>query len=140
MFPSWSLGTIKEPVFQIWLYIANSINPWKYSVAPSMGSWYHGTMRVIAKRTLREFWEKHSSARQPLLSWYKAAQTARWQNSAELKEQFSTASIINATRVVFNIGGNTYRLVCIVRFDKQLIFVRFVGTHQQYDKINAAEV
>ena len=100
----------------------------------------HDTMRVIAKRTLREFWEKHSSARQPLLSWYKAVQTAGWQNSAELKEQFSTASIINATRVVFNIGGNTYRLICIVRFDKQIIFVRFIGTHQEYDKINAAEV
>ena len=97
-------------------------------------------MRVIAKRTLREFWEKHSTAEQPLLSWYKAVQTVTWQNNAEIKARFSTASIINATRVVFNIGGNKYRLICIVKFDKQIIFIRFVGTHKEYDKINAAEV
>ena len=97
-------------------------------------------MRVIAKRTLREFWKLHPTAKQPLLSWYKTAQMATWQNSAELKKWFSTASIITATRIVFNIGGNNYRLVCIVRFDKQLIFIRFVGTHSEYDKINAAEV
>ncbi|MCD6535120.1 MAG: type II toxin-antitoxin system HigB family toxin [Deltaproteobacteria bacterium] len=97
-------------------------------------------MKVIAKRTLREFWEKYSAAKQPLLSWYKAAQTASWQNSAEIKERFSTASIINASRVVFNIGDNNYRLICIVKFDKQIIFIRFIGTHKEYDKINAAEV
>ncbi len=97
-------------------------------------------MRVIAKRTLREFWEKHSSAKQPLLSWYKAAQTANWQNSAQLKEQFCSASIINSFRVVFNIGGNKYRLICIIHFKKQIIFIRFVGTHKEYNKINATEV
>ena len=62
------------------------------------------------------------------------------QNSAEIKERFRTASIITATRVVFNIGGNNYRLICIVRFDKQIIFIRFIGTHDEYDKINAAEI
>ena len=97
-------------------------------------------MRVIAKRTLREFWKKHSSAKQPLLSWYKAAQIANWQNNAEIKERFSTVSILSATRVVFNIGGNKYRLICIVRFDKQIILIRFIGTHKEYDKINAVEV
>lgn len=97
-------------------------------------------MRVIAKKTLRQFWEKNPSARQPLLSWHKAAQTTTWQNMAEIKERFSSASIINATRVVFNIGGNKYRLICIVRFDKQIIFIRFIGTHKEYDQINAAEV
>lgn len=97
-------------------------------------------MRIIAKRTLREFWEKHSSAKQPLLSWYKATQIAHWQNSIEIKERFSTVSILSATRVVFNIGGNKYRLICIVRFDKQIIFIRFIGTPKEYDKINATEV
>ena len=62
------------------------------------------------------------------------------QNNAEIKDRFSTASIINATRVVFNIGGNNYRLICIIKFDKQIIFIRFIGTHKEYDKINAAEV
>jgi len=97
-------------------------------------------MRVIAKKALREFWEKYPSARQPLLSWHKAVQIAKWQNMAEIKERFNSASIINATRVVFNIGGNKYRLICIVRFDKQIIFIRFIGTHQEYDRISAAEV
>lgn len=97
-------------------------------------------MRVIAKRTLREFWEKHPVAKQPLLSWYKAAQIATWQNSAEIKERFSTVSIVTATRVVFNIGGNHFRLICIIRYDKQIIFIRFIGTHDEYDRINAAEV
>ena len=97
-------------------------------------------MRVIAKRALREFWERHSSAKQPLLSWYKAAQIASWKNSAQLKKQFASASIINSTRVVFNIGGNKYRLVCIVHFNKQIVFIRFVGTHKEYDKINVTEV
>jgi mRNA interferase HigB len=97
-------------------------------------------MRVIAKKTLREFWKKHSSAKQSLLSWYKVAQTATWQNNAEIKERFCTVSIISATRVVFNIGGNKYRLICIVRFDKQIIFIRFIGTHKEYDNVNALEV
>ncbi len=112
----------------------------RYLVEPIAGAWYSDIMRVIAKRTLRKFWEKHSTAKQPLLSWYKAVQTVNWQNNAEIKERFSTASIINATRVVFNIGGNNYRLICIVKFDKQIIFIRFIGTHKEYDKINAAEV
>ena len=97
-------------------------------------------MRIIAKKTLRQFWEKNPSAEQPLLSWYKSAQTSKWQNMAEIKGMFSSASIINATRVVFNIGGNKYRLICIVRFDKQVIFIRFVGTHKEYDRVKAAEV
>jgi mRNA interferase HigB len=97
-------------------------------------------MRVIAKSTLRKFWEKNPTAKQPLLSWHKAAQIAKWKNMAEIKEKFRSASIINTTRVVFNIGGNKYRLICIVRLDKQVIFVRFIGTHKEYDQINAAEV
>ena len=101
---------------------------------------YNVSMRVIAKKALQQFWEKNPSAKQPLLSWHKAAQTMKWQNMAEIKERFSSASIINATRVVFNIGGNKYRLICIVRFNKQVIFIRFIGTHKEYDQINAAEV
>ena len=75
-----------------------------------------------------------------MVAWLKAAQTAKWQNMAEIKERFRSASIINATRVVFNIGGNKYRLICIVRLDKQVMFVRFIGTHKEYDQISAAEV
>jgi len=97
-------------------------------------------MRIIAKRTLQEFWEKHSLAKQSLLSWYKTVQIANWQNYAEIKEKFSTVSILNTTRMVFNIGGNKYRLICLGRFDKQIIFIRSIGTHKEYDKINAVEV
>ena len=116
------------------------MNIFQYPIAPVAGSCYSDIMRIIAKRTLREFWGKHSKAKQPLLSWYKAVQTLNWQNNAEIKDRFSTASIINATRVVFNIGGNNYRLICIIKFDKQIIFIRFIGTHKEYDKIDPTKI
>jgi len=97
-------------------------------------------MRIIAKRTLRVFWERDPGAEQPLKSWYAIATKADWSSPAEVKDAYGTASIVGNNRVVFNVGGNRYRL--IVRFDysHRIGFVRFVGTHADYDVVDAARV
>ncbi len=100
-------------------------------------------MRVIAKRTLREFWESDSryvAAKGQLEAWHKTASKAIWQNSSDIKMQFRHASILKNHRVVFNIAGNKYRLVTVVDYTRQTIFIRFVGTHEQYDKIDAETI
>jgi mRNA interferase HigB len=99
-------------------------------------------MRVIAIRTLREFWQqkKHADSEQPLKSWYEIASKADWATPADIKAQFGHASIIGNNRVVFNIAGNKYRLIAAVNYDYRIMYVRFVGTHKQYDEINAEEI
>ncbi len=99
-------------------------------------------MRVIAKSTLRAFWSKpgRRDAEQPLLAWHKEAESADWSSPADIKRQFGTASILRTGRVVFNIAGNKYRLVVAIRYDLRIVFVRFVGTHAEYDTIDAEEV
>jgi mRNA interferase HigB len=97
-------------------------------------------MRVIAKSTLRAFWEKHSDAEVPLKTWYKIAEKANWKDSNEVKEVYSDVSIIGSNRLVFNIKGNKYRLVVYVIFKFQKMFIRFVGTHQQYDRIDVKTI
>lgn len=96
-------------------------------------------MRVIAKRTLREFWEstpKYADAEEPLKSWYREAKQAGWLTPAEVKAQYRNASILKNNRTVFNIAGNKYRLVVEINYNAQIIFVRFIGTHQDYDTID----
>lgn len=99
-------------------------------------------MRIIAFRTLREFWEKpeYSDSEVSLRAWYHDAKNATWKNSKALKQQFSKASVVGEGRVVFNIKGNTYRLVVMVDYEFQVIFIRFIGTHKQYDNINAKTI
>jgi mRNA interferase HigB len=100
-------------------------------------------MRIIAKRTLREFWEsspKYADAEDPLRAWYRDAKQANWQTPADLKEQYRNASILKNSRTVFNIAGNKYRLVVEINYPLQIIFVRFIGTHQDYDNINAETI
>jgi len=96
-------------------------------------------MRIIAFRTLKDFFEKpeYSDSEISLRSWYHEAKTADWKNSNEVKNQFKNASILGNGRVVFNIKGNDYRLVVAIDYEFQAIFIRFIGTHKQYDKINA---
>lgn len=95
-------------------------------------------MRIIAFRTLREFWEQpvYSDAESSLRAWYHDAKSSDWKNSNELKAQYANASITGEGRVVFNIKGNTYRLVVSIDYEFQIIFIRFIGTHRQYDKID----
>ena len=97
-------------------------------------------MRIIAKSTLRKFWEKHSDAEQPLRAWHNEARKADWNTFQDIKKQFRSASIIGNDRVVFNIKGNDYRLIVLILFRKGKAFIRFVGTHKQYDKIDAKTI
>jgi len=97
-------------------------------------------MRVIAKRALREFWESSSryrDAKGPLEAWHSECQKAKWKTPQELKGQYRSASILRNNRVVFNIAGNKYRLVVSVDYGRQAVFVKFVGTHAQYNEIDA---
>ena len=97
-------------------------------------------MRVIAKRVLREFWTKHSGCEQQLKSWYREAEKSEWKNTNEIKKEYPTASILGDNRVVFNIKGNNYRLVVKINFQYQMMWVRFVGTHKEYDRIDANKI
>lgn len=100
-------------------------------------------MRVIAKRTLREFWERNprnASAKTPLQDWHAQVSAADWATPADLKAQFRDASILRGGRVVFNIGGNKYRLVVRINYAYRVVYVRFVGTHEEYDGIDASTV
>ena len=97
-------------------------------------------MRIIAKRTLREFWMLYPDAEQPLMAWYRAAKRADWATPADVKAQYRNASLLGNERVVFNIAGNKYRLIVAINYAFQAIYIRFVGTHSAYDKIDAREV
>lgn len=97
-------------------------------------------MRVIAKRTLVEFWQKHPDSQSPLAAWYAEAAKGEWNTPQEIKNLYKTASFLEGNRVVFNIGGNKYRLIAKINYPHGVIYIRFVGTHAEYDKINAEEV
>jgi mRNA interferase HigB len=100
-------------------------------------------MRVIAKRTLRQFWEsapQYADAKGPLDAWYAEARKVHWRTPQDIKAQFRHASILKNHRVVFNIGGNKYRLVVWINYPYRVIYVRFIGTHAQYDRIDAQTV
>jgi mRNA interferase HigB len=100
-------------------------------------------MRVIALSTLRTFWERggmNSDAREPILAWYRHVLKADWALPAQVKREFGTASILRDGRVVFNIGGNRYRLVVWINYPYRVVYVRFIGTHAQYDRINVQKI
>jgi len=97
-------------------------------------------MRVIAISTLRTFWEKYPDAQTPLKAWFALASRAQWKSPSDIKAAYRNASFAANNRVVFNVKGNDYRLLVLVRYDKGLLFVKFVGTHAQYDKINVHNV
>jgi mRNA interferase HigB len=97
-------------------------------------------MRVIAKRTLREFREQHADAEQPLKAWYDEARKAQWLQPPDIKVLYRSVSFVANSRVVFNIGGNMYRLVAAVDYRRQALFIKFIGTHAEYDKVNVETV
>ncbi len=100
-------------------------------------------MRAIAKRTLREFWEarlEYRDAKGPLEAWFREAIHAHWKSPAEVKTQYRNASILGNNRVVFNIGGNKYRLIVRVNYPREIVYIRFVGSHADYDRINAETI
>jgi mRNA interferase HigB len=97
-------------------------------------------MRVIAKKTLQEFWKQAPDAKGSLEAWYPEARHAQWKSPSDIEARYAHASIINNERVVFNICGNKYRLVVAISFTAAIVLVKFVGTHADYDKINVETV
>jgi mRNA interferase HigB len=96
-------------------------------------------MRIIAKRTLTDFVQNnphYSDAKAPLEAWHSEVKKAQWQTPTEIKAQYRNASILKSGRVVFNIAGNKYRLVVSINFPAQIVYIKFIGSHQEYDKIN----
>lgn len=98
-------------------------------------------MRIISVKKLKDFWESgYADSEQPIKVWYQIFKKGNFLNSAEIKNLFPSSSIIDKNLVVFNISGNKYRLVVHIRYDLQIIYIRFIGTHAEYDKINVKEV
>lgn len=90
-------------------------------------------MRVISIKILREFWEIHSDCQQQLKSWFQETSKAEWKNPNEIKLEYPGASLLGDNRVVFNIKGNHYRIIVKINFEYQMVWIRFVGTHSEYD-------
>jgi len=97
-------------------------------------------MRVFARKTLREFWTKHADSEESLKAWFSEAENSRWESPSDIKKIYPHASILPDNRVVFNIKGNNYRLVVKINYDYGQVFIRFVGSHAEYDKIDATTI
>jgi len=98
------------------------------------------SMRVIAKKILREFWEKQTDAEGQLKTWFKEASKAKWTSPNIIKSEFPKASILKSGRVIFNICANKYRLIVQINYQRSWVFIRFIGTHEEYDKIDADKI
>lgn len=98
------------------------------------------TVRIIAKSTLRDFWIIHKDCEQQLKSWFDEAEKTNWVSPIELKQDYPSASILQDNRVVFNIKGNSYRLIVKINYIFGIIWIRFIGTHGEYEKVNAATI
>ncbi len=97
-------------------------------------------MRVIARRTLREFWVVHSSAEQPLKAWFSEATAGSWDSPQSIKDRYRHASFVDDNRVVFNIGGNKFRLITHVNYEFGIVYIKYVGTHADYNRVNPETV
>jgi len=97
-------------------------------------------MRIIARNTLINYWGNYPEVEQSLKSWYDEVLNANWKSPNELKKQFRNASVVTNKRVVFNIKGNSYRLIVDIEYRIGIIFIVWVGTHKKYDKVNVKEI
>jgi len=97
-------------------------------------------LRVIAKKILREFWEEHPDCEQQLKAWFQETSNAEWGNSKDIKREYPSASFLADNRVIFNIKGNHYRLIVKINYAYQMVWIRFIGTHAEYDKIDATKI
>lgn len=97
-------------------------------------------MRIVAKKTLKIFWDQHKDCENALKIWFHETERSIWKTPNDVKRQFASASILESNRVVFNIKGNSYRLVTKINYDYGILWIRFIGTHAEYDKINASEI
>lgn len=97
-------------------------------------------MRIISLGTLRGYWEIHRDAKEPLKAWFRETKAADWETPHDVKAMYRTASVIGDSRIVFNIAGNKYRLIVKFNFPYRVGYIRFIGTHAEYDEIIAEEV
>ncbi len=97
-------------------------------------------MHVISGKTLRQFWERYPDAEEALRDWHRRAEAANWRSPQQVKIDYPSASIIGDDRVVFNVKGNSYRLIAHIRYRYSRVYVRFIGTHAEYDRIAATEI
>jgi mRNA interferase HigB len=97
-------------------------------------------MRIIARRTLRDFWMSYPDAEQPLRAWFHEAKTSKWNSFQDVKAKYPTADLRPRNRVIFNVRGNRYRLIVKIHYNVGIIFIRFVGTHKEYDRIDPDSV
>jgi mRNA interferase HigB len=107
---------------------------------PILGTFGFNAMRVISRKTLKDFWEKHADAEQPLKAWFHEMRVAHWKSCTDIKAHYRSADVLPGNRIVFNIKGSTYRLVVHLHYNTGIVFVRFVGTHAAYDKIDATTI
>lgn len=97
-------------------------------------------MRIIARSTLREFWINHPDAEEALQAWYDDAERVQWKTPSDIKTTYQSASFVSNNRVVFNIRGNHYRLIVHIHYNTQIVYIRFVGTHAEYDRVDALTI
>lgn len=99
-------------------------------------------MKIISRPILKRFWERPGceDAKQPLLSWFKEVEKSRWKTAADVKKLYGTADFVGDGRIVFNIGGNKYRLVVWVKYSIELVLIKWVGTHREYDSVDVATI
>ncbi len=97
-------------------------------------------MHMILRKMLSDYWQNASETEQPLKAWFAETQKAQWNTPAEIKEKYRSASFVKNNRVIFNICGNKYRLIVRINYNSKTVFIRFIGTHSEYEKINAEEI
>jgi mRNA interferase HigB len=118
----------------------------RMSFAPNLGACYESLVRIIARRTLREFvamragHKDHAALKAAVDAWFDEARRARWRSTADVKRLYATASVVSSERIVFNIKGNDYRLVAAIDFEKGIVWIKWIGTHRDYDRIDVAKV
>ena len=106
-----------------------------------VGTCYVLCMQIIAKRTLKQFWEKHPQSETPLRTWFAITDKQNWKSPDDIKTQFgNTVDFVADNRVIFDIGGNKYRLIVHVAYPFKRVLIKFVGTHGEYDKIDPEKI
>lgn len=97
-------------------------------------------MQIIASKTLRQFWEKHPNFEQTLKAWAHEVRSAQWQQPSDIKQMYRSASVLKNRRAIFNIKGGSYRLIVAIAFKYGIVYIKFIGTHDDYNKVNAETV
>ena len=129
-----------ELFLELWVTISDKEIEFFLDLDISQSGNYTETMHVISRKTLSDYWQKVPESELSLRAWFSEAQKAQWTSPADIKEKYRSASFLKGNRVVFNICGNKHRLIVRIHYESKTVFVRFVGTHSEYDKINAEEV